>query len=64
MNRTLRSAGELAAAGLLPPEAVPALAPVEARYAVAVTAEVAVLIRAGHAEVARQYLPDPAELLT
>ncbi|WP_027284521.1 lysine-2,3-aminomutase-like protein [Rubritepida flocculans] len=64
MNRTLRSAGELAAAGLLSPEAVAALAPVEARYAVAVTPEVAALIRAGHEDVARQYLPDPAELRT
>lgn len=64
MNRTLRSAGELASAGLITPEAVQALTPVEARYSVAVTAEVAALIRDGQADVAAQYIPDAAELLT
>jgi lysine 2,3-aminomutase len=60
----MRSAAELASAGLIAPEAKQALAPVEARYAVAVTPEVAALIRAGHADVAAQYIPDAAELLT
>jgi lysine 2,3-aminomutase len=64
MNRTLRSAGELASAGLIAPDAVQPLTPVEARYSVAVTSEVAALIRAGHADVAAQYIPDVAELLT
>jgi lysine 2,3-aminomutase len=64
MNRTLRSAGDLASAGLIAPEAVAALTPVEARYSVAVTPEVAALIRAGHADVAAQYVPDAAELIT
>jgi len=62
MNRTLRSAEELASAGLISPGAVAALTPVEARYAVAVTPEVAALIRAGHADVAAQYIPDASEL--
>jgi lysine 2,3-aminomutase len=64
MNRTLRSAGELASAGLITAEAAQALTPVERRYSVAVTPEVAALIRDGHGDVAAQYIPDAAELLT
>ncbi|MCU0889572.1 MAG: lysine-2,3-aminomutase-like protein [Rubritepida sp.] len=64
MTRTLRTPAELEAAGLLPPGAAAALAPVAQRYAVAVTPAVAALIADGHADVALQYLPDPAELVT
>lgn len=64
MTRTLRLPAELEAAGLLPPGAAAALAPVAARYAIALTPAVAALIAEGHADVALQYLPDAAELLT
>ena len=64
MKRTLRSAGDLAAAGLITPARAAEIAPVEARYAVALTPDVAALIRAGHADVAAQYIPDPAEAIT
>ena len=64
--RTLRSAAELADAGLLPAGAVPAAARVGERYSIAVTPAVAGLIdRTDPADpIARQYIPDPAELLT
>ncbi len=64
--RTLRSAADLADAGLLPAAAVEAVARVGERYSIAVTPAVAALIdRDDPADpVARQYVPDPAELLT
>jgi lysine 2,3-aminomutase len=64
--RTLRSAADLADAGLLPADAVEAVARVGARYSIAVTPAVVGLIdRSDPADpVARQYIPDPAELLT
>ena len=65
-SRTLRSAAALREAGLLPGAAVPAAEAVAARYSIAVTPEVAALIDpADPADpIARQYIPDPAELLT
>lgn len=62
--RSLRDPAALAAAGLIAPERVAALAPVAARYAVAVTPAMAALIDpADPADpVAAQFLPDPAEL--
>ena len=65
-TRTLRSATDLADAGLLPADAVEAAARVGARYSIAVTPTVAGLIdRADPADpIARQYIPDAAELLT
>ena len=62
--KTLRRPGDLAAAGLVPPEAVPALERVAARYAVAVTPAMLDLIDPadGRDPVARQFVPDPAEL--
>ncbi|SDB68072.1 lysine-2,3-aminomutase-like protein [Belnapia rosea] len=64
--RTLRSAADLAEAGLLPNAAVPAVERVGARYSIAVTPAVAGLVdRADPADpIARQYIPDAAELLT
>jgi lysine 2,3-aminomutase len=64
--RTLRSAADLADAGLLPDASVEAVARVGERYSIAVTPAVAKLIdRADPADpVARQYIPDPSELLT
>ncbi|WP_372617630.1 lysine-2,3-aminomutase-like protein [Falsiroseomonas sp.] len=65
-ERTLRSVGELVAAGLLAPAEAPALARLAERYAVAVTPAVAALMDAGDPAdpIARQYIPDAAELLT
>jgi lysine 2,3-aminomutase len=65
-QRTLRSAAELVAAGLLPPGEREAAEAVAARYAVAVTPAVRRLMDpADPADpIARQYLPDPAELRT
>jgi lysine 2,3-aminomutase len=59
--KTLRSPRDLVAAGLLPAAAEAGTARVTARYAAALTAQVAALARTSPA-VARQYLPDPAEL--
>ncbi|MBV1799377.1 lysine-2,3-aminomutase-like protein [Siccirubricoccus sp. G192] len=65
-HRTLRSAADLAAAGLLPEAARPAVEQVAARYSIAVTSAVRALIDpADPADpIARQYLPDAAELVT
>jgi lysine 2,3-aminomutase len=63
---TLRSAAALAARGLVPEAARVALDAVATRYAIAVTPEMAALIERGVADdpVARQFLPDPDELVT
>ena len=64
MSTTLRSPGDLAAAGLIAPERAPALAAVARRYAVAVSPALAALIdpAAPAAPIARQFVPTPAEL--
>ena len=64
LGTTLRSPSELAAAGLVEPAELPALERVAARYAVAVTSEVAGLIDAAdpHDSIAAQYLPHADEL--
>jgi lysine 2,3-aminomutase len=67
MTRTvLRSAAELIAAGLAPPENLAKLEQVAARYAVALTPDVVRLIDPADAgdPLARQFVPDPAELRT
>jgi lysine 2,3-aminomutase len=63
---TIRLPTELVAAGLAPPEKLTDLARVTARYAVAITPEIAALIdRADpHDPIARQFVPDIAELTT
>ena len=63
---TLKSAAELADAGLLDPSRAEALRAVEKRYSVAVTPEIATLIDpADPADpIARQFLPDLRELAT
>jgi lysine 2,3-aminomutase len=63
-RRTLKSAADLADAGLLDRARASALAPVEQRYAVSVTPAVAALIDTGdpHDPIARQYIPDAREL--
>ena len=57
---------DLADAGLVPAERVPALEAVAARYAVAITPAMAELIDPTdpHDPIARQFVPDPAELET
>jgi lysine 2,3-aminomutase len=63
---TLRSPADLAGAGLVDPARLPELERVAARYAVAVTPAVANLIDPADPQdpIARQFLPDPAELET
>jgi lysine 2,3-aminomutase len=62
---TLRHPAELVAHGLVPDTALPDLEKVAARYAVAITPEVAALIDAGDPDdpIARQYVPDVRELV-
>ena len=62
--RTLRHPAELAEAGLVPPERVPELEQVAARYAVAISPALSALIDPAdpHDPIARQFVPDPAEL--
>ena len=65
-SRTLRSPQDLARAGLVPAEAVPALEAVAARYATAITPAMAALIKPDDPAdpIALQYIPDAAELIT
>jgi lysine 2,3-aminomutase len=62
--KTLRSIADLRAAGLVPASAEAALEPVAARYAVAITPDVARLIDRSDPDdpVARQFVPDAREL--
>jgi lysine 2,3-aminomutase len=62
---TLRQPAELAAHGLVPAAAVPELEKVAARYAVALTPEVAALIDPNDSDdpIGRQYIPRAEELL-
>jgi lysine 2,3-aminomutase len=64
--RTLRDAEALGAAGLVPEDRIAALEDVAARYAVAITPAMAELIDPAdpHDPIARQFVPDPAELDT
>ncbi len=61
---TLRRPADLAEAGLVAPDAVPALARVAKRYAVAITPAMAALIDAADPAdpIARQFVPSVAEL--
>jgi lysine 2,3-aminomutase len=63
---TLREPAELVARGLAPAAALPGLQRVAARYAVAVTADMASLIDAGDPDdpIARQFVPSTEELVT
>ena len=61
---TLRNARELADAGLIEQQRIDALEAVAARYAVAVTPDIAELIEQEGEPVARQFLPSEAELVT
>ncbi len=63
---TMRTPAELASRGLVSSEALPALEQVAARYAVALTPDVAALIDASDPNdpIARQYIPSADELAT
>jgi lysine 2,3-aminomutase len=61
---TLRDADALVEAGLIRSAARDAIAAVGARYAVAITPSMQALITADDDPIARQFVPDPAELLT
>jgi lysine 2,3-aminomutase len=63
-TRAYRRPAELAAAGLIAPDRAAAIEAVCERYALSVTTEVAQLIDPAEPAdpIARQYLPDPAEL--
>lgn len=64
-SKTLRDARSLAQAGLVPPERLPALEAVAARYAVAITPAMATLIDGADDDdpIARQFIPAPEELV-
>lgn len=64
MLRTITSVDALITAGLAPEAARAGLNQVAARYAVAITPAVMALIEAPDDPIARQYMPDAAELLT
>ncbi|MBM3487444.1 MAG: lysine-2,3-aminomutase-like protein [Alphaproteobacteria bacterium] len=65
IDRTLRTPEDLAAAGLLAPDAIAAAARVGARFEIAVPPALAALIDPGRADdpIARQFVPDPRELV-
>jgi lysine 2,3-aminomutase len=63
-NLTLRNAEALLAAGLIDPAAVSGISATEARYAVAISAAMQALIQTPGDPIGRQFIPDPAELLT
>jgi len=63
-TRTLRDAGALLAAGLIQPEAHDAVAAVGRRYAVAIPPALRALIEHPEDPISRQFVPDPAELVT
>ena len=62
--RILRTAEDLAAAGLIPAERVADIARTEARYAVSITPPMRALIEAPDDPIGLQFIPDPAELAT
>ncbi len=64
MQRTMRSAADLAEAGLIAAADVPALDLVAQRYSISVTPLLGRLIAEHGAPLARQYLPEPEELVT
>ena len=61
---TLRDADALVSAGLIMPDLRDAIAEVEARYAVAISPAMVALIDDPNGPIGRQFIPDPAELIT
>jgi lysine 2,3-aminomutase len=64
MERTLRTAGDLVEAGLLPASARDAAEAVARRYTIAVTPAMRALIATPDDPIALQFIPDAAELVT
>jgi lysine 2,3-aminomutase len=62
--KTLRDADALIEAGLIAPADRDAIAAVEARYAVAITPAMQAIIQAPDDPIARQFVPDPTELVS
>ena len=64
--KTLKTAADLAEAGLIGRGDIPSLDPVAARYAIAVTPAMAALIDPFDPAdpIGRQFIPDPAEIIT
>jgi lysine 2,3-aminomutase len=60
----IRTAAALADSGLIPPAQAAAVAAVEVRYAVAITPAIQALIATPDDPIGRQFIPDPAELVT
>jgi lysine 2,3-aminomutase len=63
-NRYHRATDSLFAAGLIAPAARDAVAAVEERYAVAISPAMHALIERPDDPIGRQFIPDPAELIT
>ena len=63
-QRTLRTPASLIQAGLIAPGAKATITAVEARYAVAITPAMRALIASPDDPIGRQFIPDPAELVT
>jgi lysine 2,3-aminomutase len=63
-TKTLRDAAALSRAGLIAPEARAAIDTVGARYAIAIPPALAGLIEHADDPLGRQFVPDPAELIT
>ena len=63
-DETLRDASALLAAGLITPNAQVGARATEARYAVAISPAMRQLIQTPDDPIARQFIPDPAELVT
>lgn len=61
---TLRTTNALLADGLIAPDRQEAIAAVERRYAIGVTPAVRALIQNPFDPIGRQFIPDPAELIT
>ena len=61
---TLRSTGALLATGLIEPDNASAIDAVSARYAIAITPAMRSLIEQPDDPIGRQFIPDPAELIT
>lgn len=62
-SRTLTSLADLSAAGFVNADDLPGLEAVAGRYATAIPPAVAALIRSAGLPLARQFVPDPRELL-
>ena len=63
-QRTLRTPASLIEAGLIAPASKDTITAVEARYAVAITPAMRALIASPDDPIGRQFIPDPAELVT